>query len=158
MWYLLYMIQKINIIFVRLTRCSWQETKVWKPGATPKPSWSMNGGSFWVWIWTLIPASKEVSSINKEKVTIMVCMHPPTCTLADCCLLQPLSKKWNLVSKKRSNCTLFLLLIFRNDSLGFYWELTKAGKRSERVAEIDIHSDIGPHREWDWKWMTKLNR
>lgn len=23
------------------TRCSWQDTKVWKPGDTPKPSWWM---------------------------------------------------------------------------------------------------------------------
>lgn len=66
MWSLLYRTHDVGV-FVRLTRCSWQETKVWKPGATPKPSWSMNGGSFWVWIWTLIPASNEVSSVNKKK-------------------------------------------------------------------------------------------
>lgn len=50
------------------TRCSWQETKVWNPGATPKPSWSMNGGSSWVWICTLIPASNDVSSVDKKRL------------------------------------------------------------------------------------------
>lgn len=39
------------------TSCCWHDTKVWKPGATPNPSWSMKGGSSWLWIWTLIPAS-----------------------------------------------------------------------------------------------------
>lgn len=39
------------------TRCCWQDTKVWKPGATPKPSWSMKGGSSWLWICTFTPAS-----------------------------------------------------------------------------------------------------
>lgn len=53
--------------FSRRTRCSWQETKVWNPGATPKPSWSMNGGSSWVWIWTLSPASNDVSSVDKKR-------------------------------------------------------------------------------------------
>lgn len=47
---------------LQLTRCSWQDTNVWKPGATPNPSWSMKGGSSWLWICTLIPASKDVSS------------------------------------------------------------------------------------------------
>lgn len=50
-----------------LTRCSWQDTKVWNPGATPNPSWSMNGGSSWVWIWTLIPASNDVSSVGDSE-------------------------------------------------------------------------------------------
>lgn len=53
-----------------LTRCSWQATKVWNPGATPKPSWSMNGGSSWLWIWTLMPASKDVSSVGGRRTTI----------------------------------------------------------------------------------------
>lgn len=39
------------------TSCCWHDTKVWKPGATPNPSWSMKGGSSWLWIWTLMPAS-----------------------------------------------------------------------------------------------------
>lgn len=44
------------------TRCSWQDTKVWKPGDTPKPSWWIYGGSSWLWICTRIPASNDVSS------------------------------------------------------------------------------------------------
>lgn len=70
--------------FSRRTRCSWQETKVWNPGATPKPSWSMNGGSSCVWIWTLIPASNEVSSVDKNRSGHLqhgwwwfVCTHRP---------------------------------------------------------------------------------
>lgn len=39
------------------TSCCWHDTKVWKPGGTPNPSWSMKGGSSWLWIWTLMPAS-----------------------------------------------------------------------------------------------------
>lgn len=78
MWYLSYMTHSIDIAFAILTRCSWQETKVWNPGATPKPSWSMNGGSFCVWIWTLIPASNEVSSINKKRLHLCFeCSHSP---------------------------------------------------------------------------------
>lgn len=55
-----------------LTRCSWVATKVWNPGATPKPSSWTNGGSAWLWICTLTPASNAVSSIsgrvtNKER-------------------------------------------------------------------------------------------
>lgn len=37
-------------------------TKVWNPGATPKPSSWTKGGSDWLWIWTLTPASNVVSS------------------------------------------------------------------------------------------------
>lgn len=48
------------------TCCSWQDTKVWYPGAAPKPSWSMTGGSSWLWIWTRIPASYRVSSVGEE--------------------------------------------------------------------------------------------
>lgn len=65
------------------TRCSWQETKVWNPGATPKPSWSMKGGSSWVWIWTLIPASNDVSSVDSKRLGRLqlgrwfVCTHWP---------------------------------------------------------------------------------
>lgn len=47
---------------VEPTLCSWVATKVWKPGATPKPSSCTNGGSAWLWIWTRTPASKAVSS------------------------------------------------------------------------------------------------
>ncbi len=45
-----------------LTLCSWVATKVWKPGATPKPSSCTKGGSAWLWICTLTPASNAVSS------------------------------------------------------------------------------------------------
>lgn len=56
----------INVICLALgTSCCWQDTKVWKPGATPNPSWSMKGGSSWLWIWTLMPASYEVSSVGR---------------------------------------------------------------------------------------------
>jgi len=37
-------------------------TKVWNPGATPNPSSWTKGGSDWLWIWTLTPASNVVSS------------------------------------------------------------------------------------------------
>lgn len=50
-----------------LTRCSWHDTNVWNPGATPKPSWSINGGSSWLWIWTLIPASNDESSRRERE-------------------------------------------------------------------------------------------
>lgn len=50
------------------TLCSWQETNVWKPGATPNPSWSMKDGSSWLWIWTLTPASKDVSSAGIQRM------------------------------------------------------------------------------------------
>lgn len=44
------------------TLCSCVATKVWNPGATPKPSSWTNGGSTWLWICTRTPASKAVSS------------------------------------------------------------------------------------------------
>ena len=49
------------------TLCSWVATKVWNPGATPKPSSWTNGGSAWLWICTRTPASKAVSSARKMK-------------------------------------------------------------------------------------------
>lgn len=61
-------IRDISACLEKHTRCSWQETKVWNPGATPKPSWSMNGGSSCVWIWTLIPASNDVSSVDDKRL------------------------------------------------------------------------------------------
>lgn len=48
------------------TLCSCVATKVWKPGATPKPSSWTNGGSAWLWICTRTPASKAVSSGREE--------------------------------------------------------------------------------------------
>lgn len=50
------------------TLCSWQETNVWNPGATPNPSWSMKDGSSWLWIWTLTPASNDVSSARCQSM------------------------------------------------------------------------------------------
>lgn len=50
------------------TLCSWQETNVWKPGATPNPNWSMKDGSSWLWIWTLTPASNDVSSAGSQRM------------------------------------------------------------------------------------------
>ena len=64
----------------KVTRCSWVDTSVWRPGDIPNPknitschlvgenndspsSW-MNGGSSWEWIWILRPASYEISSKN----------------------------------------------------------------------------------------------
>lgn len=79
--------------FPRRTRCSWQETKVWNPGATPNPSWSMNGGSSWVWIWTLIPASNDVSSVDKKRLGHLqqgwwfVCIHCPAWSIQQQLLL-----------------------------------------------------------------------
>lgn len=52
------------------TSCCWHDTKVWKPGATPNPSWSMKGGSSWLWIWTLMPASYDVSSVDTARQNI----------------------------------------------------------------------------------------
>lgn len=66
---------------VKPTLCSWQETNVWNPGETPKPSWWMYGGSFWLWIWTRIPASSVVSSENGQIVWVKksdrrsICLH-----------------------------------------------------------------------------------
>lgn len=48
------------------TLCSCVATKVWKPGATPKPSSWTNGGSAWLWICTRTPASKAVSSGERQ--------------------------------------------------------------------------------------------
>ena len=62
----------------KVTRCSWVDTSVWRPGEIPNPknitnwhlvdenydspsSW-MNGGSSWEWIWIFRPASYEISS------------------------------------------------------------------------------------------------
>ena len=64
----------------KVTRCSWVDTRVWRPGEIPNPknitnwhlvgenydspsSW-MKGGSSWEWIWILRPASYEISSKN----------------------------------------------------------------------------------------------
>lgn len=49
------------------TLCSCVATKVWKPGATPKPSSWTNGGSAWLWICTRTPASKAVSSEREDR-------------------------------------------------------------------------------------------
>lgn len=88
-----------DISFQRRTRCSWQETKVWNPGATPKPSWSMNGGSSWVWIWTLIPASNDVSSVDKKRwghftTGMMICMHTSACWIYPAAVVANQTRNW----------------------------------------------------------------
>ena len=41
---------------------TWVETSVCRPGEIPKPSSWIKGGSSWLWIWTLSPASNVISS------------------------------------------------------------------------------------------------
>ncbi len=106
------------------TLCSWQETNVWNPGATPNPNWSMKDGSSWLWIWTLTPASNDVSSAGNQRV------------------LDQRKKRWKCVSLMNSD-TLKMLCLCASHS-----DEVLTPSRSVRVQHINTSASY-----W-LKWET----